>query len=174
MLISLLIIQSYLFNYSQNTLLSLQKAQQQALVQSSNVTQLENEVISLQSQAIAFIDKANKSTIDKFNLYFNHANISLGKLKNSASQRSSEYQNILIRLDEYLHNYKETFDQTVLNRNKRERLYSEQFQKYWRVNKDAINECKDCELRYMCVDNRVPQKSEEGNYFFTSTCGLRV
>ncbi|MBQ4798606.1 response regulator [Pseudoalteromonas sp. MMG006] len=128
-LISLLIIQSYLFNYSQNTLLSLQKAQQQALVQSSNVTQLENEVISLQSQAIAFIDKANKSTIDKFNLYFNHANISLGKLKNSISQRSPEYQNILIRLDEYLHNYKETFDQTVLNRNKRERLYSEQFQK---------------------------------------------
>ncbi|REH56135.1 SPASM domain peptide maturase of grasp-with-spasm system [Tenacibaculum gallaicum] len=51
---------------------------------------------------------------------------------------------------------------------------SEQFQKYWRVNKDAINECKDCELRYMCVDNRVPQKSEEGSYFFTSKCELRV
>lgn len=51
---------------------------------------------------------------------------------------------------------------------------SEQFQKYWRVNKDAINECKDCELRYMCVDNRVPQKSKEGSYFFTSKCELRV
>ncbi|MDO6548232.1 hybrid sensor histidine kinase/response regulator [Pseudoalteromonas carrageenovora] len=128
MLISLLIIQSYLFNYSQSTLLFLQKAQHDALVQSSNVTQLENEVISLQSQAIAFIDKANKSTIEKFNLYFDDANKSLEKLKKSTSQRSLDYQNILTRLDEYLHNYKETFNQTVLNRNKRERLYSEQFQ----------------------------------------------
>ena len=127
-LISLLIIQSYLFNYSQSTLLFLQKAQHDALVQSSNVTQLENEVISLQSQAIAFIDKANKSTIEKFNLYFDDANKSLEKLKKSTSQRSLDYQNILTRLDEYLHNYKETFNQTVLNRNKRERLYSEQFQ----------------------------------------------
>lgn len=51
---------------------------------------------------------------------------------------------------------------------------SEQFQKYWRVNKDVINECKDCELRYMCVDNRLPKKSKEGSYFFTSKCEMRV
>jgi len=127
-LISLLVIQSYLFNYSQNTLLFLQKAQHDALVQSSNVTQLENEIISLQSQALAFIDKANKSTIDKLNLYFDDATESLEKLKSSTSLRSPEYQNILTRLDEYLYNYKETFNQTVLNRNKRERLYFEKFQ----------------------------------------------
>ena len=51
---------------------------------------------------------------------------------------------------------------------------SEQFQKYWSVNKDVIDECKDCELRYMCVDNRVPKQSKEGSYFFTSKCELRV
>ncbi|MDP2540237.1 grasp-with-spasm system SPASM domain peptide maturase [Tenacibaculum discolor] len=51
---------------------------------------------------------------------------------------------------------------------------SEQFQKYWSVNKDVIDECKDCELRYMCVDNRVPKQSKEGSYFFTSKCELRA
>ncbi|CAM1365832.1 putative SPASM domain peptide maturase, grasp-with-spasm system [Tenacibaculum sediminilitoris] len=51
---------------------------------------------------------------------------------------------------------------------------SEKFQKYWRINKDVITECKNCELRYMCVDNRVPQKSKEGNYFFTSKCELKM
>ncbi|WGH74747.1 hypothetical protein P8625_11720 [Tenacibaculum tangerinum] len=51
---------------------------------------------------------------------------------------------------------------------------SEQFQKYWSIHKDIIDECKDCELRYMCVDNRVPRKSKEGSYFFTTECELRV
>jgi SPASM domain peptide maturase of grasp-with-spasm system len=31
---------------------------------------------------------------------------------------------------------------------------SEKFQKMWKINKDKINECKDCEYRHMCKDCR--------------------
>ena len=35
-----------------------------------------------------------------------------------------------------------------------ETVNSEKFQKLWFVNKDKINECKDCQYRYMCKDCR--------------------
>ena len=31
---------------------------------------------------------------------------------------------------------------------------SERFQKLWHLNKDEINECKDCQYRYICKDCR--------------------
>ncbi|MEL0640261.1 response regulator [Pseudoalteromonas aliena] len=83
----------------------------------------------MQSQVIAFVDKASKNKIEKFHFYLDNAHKSLRKLKENTFQRTPEHQNILSRLDEYLHNYKETFNQVVINRNKRESLYSEQFQK---------------------------------------------
>ena len=127
LLIGLLLLQSYLFNYSQKSLLNLQKAQHNALIQSEAVTHLENDVISLQGHAISFIDHANENTITKFNSYLKQANLSLKQLKSNTLNHTPEYQKSLIRLGEYLKNYQETFDQVVVNRQKREQLYTTQF-----------------------------------------------
>lgn len=43
----------------------------------------------------------------------------------------------------------------------------------WKVHKDLISGCKDCEFRYMCVDNRTPIAKEiEGikTYYFEEKC----
>jgi hypothetical protein len=135
LLVSLLLLQSYFFNYSQTVLLNLQKAQHTALIQTENVTRLENYVISLQGQAIAFVDNANKNTIKKFNFYLNAAELNLKQLKENTLQRNLDYKNTLTRLSEYLDNYQETFDQITINRTKREQHYNAQF-------KSPINDLK--------------------------------
>ncbi|MBH0056173.1 response regulator [Pseudoalteromonas sp. SWXJZ94C] len=127
LLISLLILQSYFFNYSQKSLLSLQKKQHNALIQNESVASLENDVISLQSQAIAFVDHANENTIEKFSFYLSAAHLNLNLLKTNTLQRTPEYQKTLTRIGEYLNNYQETFDQVVINRAKRELVYATQF-----------------------------------------------
>jgi hypothetical protein len=38
---------------------------------------------------------------------------------------------------------------------------SDSFQKYWNITKDKICICKDCEMRNMCVDNRLPIKQSD-------------
>ena len=126
-LIGLLLLQSYLFNYSQTTLLNLQKSQHNALIQSEAVNHLENDIISLQAYAVSFIDNANENTITKFNFYLNKANLNLKQLKTNTLHHPLEYKNSLIRLGEYLSNYQDTFGQVVVNRQKREHLYTTQF-----------------------------------------------
>lgn len=44
------------------------------------------------------------------------------------------------------------------------------FQKYWFVTKDRCEVCKDCEFRYMCMDNRVPQQRENGYWYHLQQC----
>jgi hypothetical protein len=44
------------------------------------------------------------------------------------------------------------------------------FQKLWLVNKERCEVCKDCEYRYMCVDNRVPYKKENGYWSHQQIC----
>lgn len=44
------------------------------------------------------------------------------------------------------------------------------FQKYWRVKKDDIEVCKDCEFRYMCVDSRLPKQKDNGHWYFDTEC----
>lgn len=126
-LITLLILQSYLFNYSQNSLFELQNAQHKALLQSEAVTRLENDVISLQSQAIAYLDHANSNTIDKFNMHYNDAKMDLGRLSKHIEEYDESYQSNIKRLNEYLNNYQDTFNRVVVNRTKREQLYLSQF-----------------------------------------------
>ncbi|MEL0604587.1 ATP-binding protein [Pseudoalteromonas undina] len=126
-LITLLILQSYLFNYSQKSLFELQNAQHKALLQSEAVTRLENDVISLQSQAIAYLDHANSNTIDKFNMHYNDAKMDLGRLSKHIEEYDESYQSNIKRLNEYLNNYQDTFNRVVVNRTKREQLYLSQF-----------------------------------------------
>lgn len=49
-------------------------------------------------------------------------------------------------------------------------IRSSKFQKNWKITKDSIDVCKDCEFRYMCVDNRIPIKRNQKEWYFESEC----
>ena len=49
-------------------------------------------------------------------------------------------------------------------------IASPEFQKYWYVNKDSCNVCKDCEFRHMCVDNRLPYQRIDGSWYHKTEC----
>lgn len=40
----------------------------------------------------------------------------------------------------------------------------------WNVSKDKCTICKDCEFRYMCIDNRIPKLNEYNQYFYETEC----
>ncbi|WP_161595787.1 grasp-with-spasm system SPASM domain peptide maturase [Flavobacterium pectinovorum] len=44
------------------------------------------------------------------------------------------------------------------------------FKKIWYVKKDFIEVCKDCEFRYMCVDNRNPVQKKVNEWYFEDEC----
>lgn len=44
------------------------------------------------------------------------------------------------------------------------------FQTYWFVTKDRCEVCKDCEFRYMCMDNRIPLQRENGYWYHLQKC----
>ena len=44
------------------------------------------------------------------------------------------------------------------------------FQKYWFVNKEITDICKDCEFRLMCVDNRLPYQRVESEWYHKIDC----
>lgn len=47
----------------------------------------------------------------------------------------------------------------------------EDYTRYWYVNKDKVEVCKDCEFRYMCIDSRLPVKNiETGLFYFNNKC----
>ncbi|MCC7452988.1 MAG: hypothetical protein IT222_02390, partial [Crocinitomix sp.] len=48
---------------------------------------------------------------------------------------------------------------------------SESFQKYWHISKNEVEICKDCEFRFMCLDNRIPlQRKSDGAFFYDQPC----
>jgi len=50
---------------------------------------------------------------------------------------------------------------------------SNQFQKYWKIDKSKIDECKNCIYRYMCIDNRIPIDTKNKTYKFNTICELK-
>ena len=59
----------------------------------------------------------------------------------------------------------------LINNNELRALILEsEFQNLWNVRKENCNVCKDCELRFMCVDNREPLMSNNGFYYHQGTC----
>ena len=44
------------------------------------------------------------------------------------------------------------------------------FQRYWFVKKDNCDVCKDCEFRYICIDNRLPKYKSSGTWYFEKEC----
>ncbi|MFN8116345.1 MAG: grasp-with-spasm system SPASM domain peptide maturase [Bacteroidia bacterium] len=47
---------------------------------------------------------------------------------------------------------------------------SKEFQEYWFVHKGLIDVCKKCEFRHMCVDNRIPIKRNEKEWYMDTEC----
>lgn len=44
------------------------------------------------------------------------------------------------------------------------------FQELWKVTKAHIKECRNCEFRPVCPDNRIPKKTGESEYEHITTC----
>lgn len=49
-------------------------------------------------------------------------------------------------------------------------IESPDFQKYWTAKKDNTDICKDCEFRYMCVDQRLPSLRKKDEWFHFTEC----
>ncbi|MBN1598339.1 MAG: hypothetical protein JW894_08595 [Bacteroidales bacterium] len=49
-------------------------------------------------------------------------------------------------------------------------INSADFQKYWKVHKELIDVCKNCEFRHICTDNRIPQQRKDGTWFHKIEC----
>jgi radical SAM protein with 4Fe4S-binding SPASM domain len=86
-----------------------------------------------------------------FNNYFNKKVVinEVGEIKNYYNQKSS-FGNIL-------------------NDNLKDVLQSSKFKKLWYVSKDQIIQCKNCEFKYSCVDDRIP-KYKNKYYDFETPC----
>lgn len=44
------------------------------------------------------------------------------------------------------------------------------FKKYWKIKKDDIEICNNCEYRYMCVDGRIPIERKDKTFYFEKEC----
>jgi SPASM domain peptide maturase of grasp-with-spasm system len=49
-------------------------------------------------------------------------------------------------------------------------LKNDQLTKYWDIKKEDCDVCKDCELKNICVDNRLPIKREDNTFYFEKEC----
>ncbi len=49
-------------------------------------------------------------------------------------------------------------------------IESPYFKNLWKVNKDEILVCKDCEHRYLCIDARIPELNNESKWHYNGNC----
>ncbi|HEV7231053.1 MAG TPA: grasp-with-spasm system SPASM domain peptide maturase [Bacteroidia bacterium] len=54
--------------------------------------------------------------------------------------------------------------------NIRQVVETHHFQRLWKIPKDSIEVCKDCEFRYMCTDSRIPIQTQDGTWHFETEC----
>lgn len=47
---------------------------------------------------------------------------------------------------------------------------SKEFQYLWKVSKDKIDVCKDCEYRHLCIDSRIPNQRKDGTWYHKTEC----
>ena len=52
----------------------------------------------------------------------------------------------------------------------KEIIQNSDFQKYWFVHKGIMDVCQDCEFRHMCLDNRLPYKRSEKEWYHKIEC----
>ncbi len=142
--------------------------------------------ISLSKKIIQF---NNYSEIDlgeeliKPNRYFitlEHRNLKLAKNLDhfAESQQHHTYFNrkLYIDINGEIKNAPETFEtfgnikdiKSSIELNKI--VKKTEFQKYWFIQKKQTDVCKDCEFRSLCVDNRLPIKRTENEWFHKVEC----
>jgi SPASM domain peptide maturase of grasp-with-spasm system len=56
-------------------------------------------------------------------------------------------------------------------KNFKEVLFEKSFKKLWNITKDVIEDCKDCEFRYICTDCRAYLESPQNVYSKPLKCG---
>lgn len=61
------------------------------------------------------------------------------------------------------YNHKEYYG-NITDENLNDIILKDNFQNIWKLTKDQIEVCKDCEYRYMCPDNRIPIKNKNMHY----------
>lgn len=47
-------------------------------------------------------------------------------------------------------------------------IVNEDFKEFWKITKDKIEVCRDCEFRYICPDGRVPNKESNTDGYYTN------
>jgi SPASM domain peptide maturase of grasp-with-spasm system len=45
-----------------------------------------------------------------------------------------------------------------------------EFQKYWLIDKEQCDVCKNCEFRHICIDNRLPYQRKDGSWYHKEEC----
>ena len=91
-----------------------------------------------------------------YHTYFNkkmHIGIS-GEIKNS--KESSEIYGNLEAIDDIEGSWKS--------------ILSKGIDKFWTASKDKCLVCKDCDLRHVCIDNRIPYRSKIGEWYYKDEC----
>lgn len=58
----------------------------------------------------------------------------------------------------------------IMDKNLKEVVQSQEFQKLWHIKKDDIKVCQDCEFRHMCIDCRAFIKDPKDIYSQPSKC----
>lgn len=92
----------------------------------------------------------------KYNTYFNKK-IYIDNFGNIRNSYETDHNDLNI-------NSINSIDQLLKKTN------SYNFKKYWYVHKDLIDICKDCEIRHMCIDNRLPLKRNNNSWYHEKEC----
>ena len=61
-------------------------------------------------------------------------------------------------------------DEIIYNEDLKKIISTRSFQKYWVVNKEICDICKHCELRHICIDNRIPFQRSENEWYHKIEC----
>lgn len=124
-----------------------------------------------------FYIKYIKESIVNFNLcgqvdakYFN---VNYDKVLESLNHNSCLHKKISIDIEGNIKNCPsmvKSFGQ-INNTRLKEALNKEAFKKYWDINKDKIEVCKDCEFRHVCTDCRAFVEEPDNQYSKPLKCG---
>jgi SPASM domain peptide maturase of grasp-with-spasm system len=55
----------------------------------------------------------------------------------------------------------ETYGHYKIKKNSEVLIKNKRFQSYWKINKDLVEKCKECEFRYICVDCRSIREQDD-------------
>jgi len=75
--------------------------------------------------------------------------------------KNGNFKNYFTQKESFGNIFSDKIEDVILNKS---------FQKIWKVKKDFIDVCKECEFRYMCVDSRFPIFRTKNSYYHTKEC----